>query len=33
MKKKQAVTRTSKKLDPYTVEQLTKYQKGFDIVE
>jgi cysteine synthase len=33
MKKKQTVTRTSKKLDLYTVEQLTKYQKGFDIVE
>jgi cysteine synthase A len=33
MKKKQTVTRTSKKLDPYTVEQLRKYQKGFDIVE
>ena len=33
MKKKQAVTRTSKKLDPYTAEQLSKYQKGFDIVE
>jgi len=33
IKKKQTVTRTSKKLDPYTVEQLRKYQKGFDIVE
>jgi len=33
VKKKQKVTRTSKKLDPYTVEQLRKYQKGFDIVE
>ena len=33
MKKRQTVTRTSKKLDPYTVEQLRKYQKGFDIVE
>ena len=33
MKKKQTVTRTSKKLDPYTAEQLNKYQKGFDIVE
>ncbi|HUI24372.1 MAG TPA: cysteine synthase A [Nitrososphaerales archaeon] len=33
IKKKQTVTRTSKKLDPYTVEQLQKYQKGFDIVE
>ena len=33
MKKKQTVTRTSKKLDSYTVEQLGKYQKGFDIVE
>jgi len=31
-KKKQTVTRTSKKLDPYTVEQLRKYQKGFDII-
>jgi cysteine synthase A len=30
--KKQTVTRTSKKLDPYTVEQLQKYQKGFDII-
>jgi len=33
MKKRQTVTRTSKKLDPYTVEQLRKYQKGFDVVE
>jgi cysteine synthase len=33
IKKKQAVTRTSKALDPYTKEQLAKYQKGFDIVE
>jgi len=33
MKKKQTVTRTSKELDPYTLEQLRKYQKGFDIVE
>jgi len=33
IKKKQSVTRTSKKLDPYTVEQLKKYQKGFDVVE
>jgi len=33
IKKKQTVTRTSKKLDPYTVEQLRKFQKGFDIVE
>jgi len=33
IKKKQTVTRMSKKLDPYTVEQLRKYQKGFDIVE
>ena len=33
LKKKQTVTRTSKKLDPYTSEQLKKYQKGFDIVE
>ena len=33
IKKKQTVTRTSKKLDAYTVEQLRKYQKGFDIVE
>jgi len=33
IKKKQATTRTSKKLDPYTVEQLRKHQKGFDIVE
>jgi len=32
IKKKQTVTRTSKKLDPYTVEQLRKYQKGFDII-
>ena len=33
IKKKQTVTRTSKALDPYTKEQLAKYQKGFDIVE
>ena len=33
IKKKPAVTRTSKALDPYTKEQLAKYQKGFDIVE
>jgi cysteine synthase A len=33
IKKKQSAARTSKKLDPYTVEQLGKYQKGFDIVE
>ena len=32
IKKKQVVTRTSKKLDPYTVEQLRKYQKGFDVI-
>jgi cysteine synthase A len=32
-KKKQTVTRTSKELDRYTVEQLRKYQKGFDVVE
>jgi cysteine synthase A len=32
VKKKQAVTRTKKELDPYTVEQLAKYQKGFDII-
>ena len=33
MKMKQAVARTGKKLDPYTAEQLRKYQKGFDVVE
>ena len=33
VRKKPSVTRTSKKLDPYTVEQLRKYQKGFDVVE
>jgi len=33
VKKKQTVTRTSKQLDPYTIEELRKYQKGFDIVE
>ena len=33
IKKKQAVTRKSKPLDPYTKAQLAKYQKGFDIVE
>ena len=33
VKKKQTVTRTSKPLDPYTKEQLAKYQKGFDVVE
>jgi cysteine synthase A len=32
VKKKQTVTRTSKELDPYTVEQLRKYQKGFDVI-
>jgi cysteine synthase A len=33
IKKKQKAARTSKELDPYTIEQLRKYQKGFDIVE
>jgi len=33
IKKQQKVTRTSKALDPYTREQLAKYQKGFDIIE
>ena len=33
IKKRQTVTRTSKKLDPYTVEQLRKYRRGFDVVE
>ena len=33
IKKKRTVARTSKKLDPYTVEQLRKYQRGFDVVE
>jgi cysteine synthase A len=32
VKKKQATTRTSKPLDPYTREQLQRYQKGFDII-
>jgi cysteine synthase A len=32
VKKKQPVARTSKPLDPYTREQLQKYQKGFDII-
>jgi cysteine synthase len=32
-KKEKSIPRTSKALDPYTVSQLAKYQKGFDIVE
>jgi cysteine synthase A len=32
-KKEKSVPRTSKALDPYTREQLSKYQRGFDIVE
>ena len=32
-KKEKSIPRTSKRLDPYTVSQLAKYQKGFDIVE
>jgi cysteine synthase len=32
-KKEKSIPRTSKPLDPYTLSQLAKYQKGFDIVE
>jgi threonine synthase len=32
-RKEKSIPRTSKPLDPYTVSQLAKYQKGFDIVE
>ena len=32
VKKKKAVPRTQKNLDEYTVQQLAKYQKGFDII-
>jgi len=31
-KKEKNIPRTSKPLDPYTLEQLAKYQKGFDII-
>ena len=31
-KKEKHIPRTSKPLDPYTLEQLAKYQKGFDII-
>ena len=31
-KKEKHIPRTSKKLDPYSLEQLAKYQKGFDII-
>jgi cysteine synthase len=31
-KKEKIVPRTTKPLDPYTLEQLAKYQKGFDII-
>ena len=32
VKKEKNIPRTSKPLDPYTLEQLAKYQKGFDII-
>jgi cysteine synthase len=32
MKKEKNIPRTSKPLDPYTLQQLAKYQKGFDII-
>jgi cysteine synthase A len=31
-KEEKSIPRTSKQLDPYTLEQLAKFQKGFDIV-
>ena len=33
VKKEKNIPRTSKPLDPYSLEQLAKHQKGFDIVE
>ena len=32
VKKEKRIPRTSKPLDPYSLEQLAKYQKGFDII-